>query len=96
MQTCTTITNSKNFQGFYSILAKFKDFQGLENEAIFFQGILRIFKDVGTLPALISLLCYGPLFFKMYAGGMGGGFLRQLTNVYYPDMSCKDEAVKQN
>ena len=30
------------FQGFYSILAKFKDFQGLENEAIFF-------KDVGTL-----------------------------------------------
>ena len=27
----------KKLQGFYSILAKFKDFQGLENEAIFFK-----------------------------------------------------------
>ena len=47
MQTITNwaITNSRNFQGFYSILAKFKDIQGLENEAIFF----KVFKDVGTL-----------------------------------------------
>ena len=29
--------NSRSFQEFYSILAKFKDFQGLENEAIFFK-----------------------------------------------------------
>ena len=31
------ITNSRIFQGFYKILAKFKDFQGLENEANFFK-----------------------------------------------------------
>ena len=32
------------FQGFYSIMAKFKDFQGLENEAIFFQGFSRMWE----------------------------------------------------
>ena len=42
-------TNLRTFQGFYSILVKFKDFQGLENDANFFQGFSRIFKYVGTL-----------------------------------------------
>ena len=35
----------RNFQGLYSILTKFKDFQGLENEP----RISRIFKDMGAL-----------------------------------------------
>ena len=41
----------KDFSRIYSILAKFKDFECLENEAIF----ARIFKDVGILLSSFDL-----------------------------------------